>query len=581
MENKICQNCKQDFSIDSEDFLLYQKLGVPAPTFCFQCRLQRRMMFRNERAFYKRKNNAPGKEQQDIVSIHRPETVHTIYDDRTWWSDSWSPMDFGKEYNFSKPFFVQFKELYQTVPLINLSITNMVNCSFCNVSEGDKGSYMITASNRNEDCFYGNRLSVNKQSGDMYIASYNELSYEIVNFSKNYRVFYSTNTHESADSYFLYNCKNCTDCIGCVNLRGKSNCIFNVQYSKEEYKKIKEEFNLHSTSGINAIRSKFDEFVKNSIHKFSHSVKTVDSSGDNLENTSNVKNSFDINEAQDSRNLTWGGFGLRDSMDAGPGVGIQSDLLYDCFDTALQASMCLWTIVVYHSFDVRYSINCHSCEHVFGCHGLRNKKYCILNKQYTKEEYEVLIPKIIEHMNTTPYIDAKGRIFTYGEFFPYEISPFAYNETVAQEYFPLEKNEILQNGWTWYDRADRHYAITMSEDVIPDTIARANENIFNEIIECRNQGLEKAGCTTAFRVTKEECEFYKKLDVPIPHYCPNCRHYNRLLLRNPLKLWHRTCMCEKSGHNHEERCKNEFETSYAPNRPEMIYCEGCYQKEVI
>jgi hypothetical protein len=41
---------------------------------------------------------------------------------------------------------------------------------------------------------------------------------------------------------------------------------------------------------------------------------------------------------------------------------------------------------------------------------------------------------------------------------------------------------------------------------------------------------------------------------------------------NPPKLWHRKCM--------KEGCQNEFETSYAPERPEIVYCEKCYQQEV-
>jgi hypothetical protein len=34
-------------------------------------------------------------------------------------------------------------------------------------------------------------------------------------------------------------------------------------------------------------------------------------------------------------------------------------------------------------------------------------------------------------------------------------------------------------------------------------------------------------------------------------------------------------------HDHENRCPNEFETSYAPDRKEIVYCEACYLKEVI
>ena len=47
----------------------------------------------------------------------------------------------------------------------------------------------------------------------------------------------------------------------------------------------------------------------------------------------------------------------------------------------------------------------------------------------------------------------------------------------------------------------------------------------------------------------------------------------RIFLRLPRRLWHRKCM--------KEGCENEFETAYAPDRPEIVYCERCYQKRYI
>ena len=71
------------------------------------------------------------------------------------------------------------------------------------------------------------------------------------------------------------------------------------------------------------------------------------------------------------------------------------------------------------------------------------------------------------------------------------------------------------------------------------------------------------------------------MNLPLPKFCPNCRHYQRIALRNPFKLWHRKCMCNKKNHSHKaEKCVVEFETSYAPDRPEIIYCEKCYQQEI-
>ena len=577
-ETKICQNCKGSFAIEPEDFTFYDKIKVSPPTFCPECRTQRRMMFRNERVLYKRNNNTIGKDGEQIISIHRPEALVTVYDDRTWWSDAWDPMVYGQEYDFSRPFFEQFKKLYSTIPLINLSVTNNVNCNFCNVSEGDKGCYMVSGSEHNEDTLYSNRIVENKQSSDLYIAFNNELCYDLTNCTKCYRTLFSANSQECADSLFLYNCKNCTDCIGCVNLRNKSHCILNQQYTREEYEKIKKDFALNTHQGISEFTRAFEEFHKTQFFKYANNVKSEGSTGDNILGVTRSSNTFDMQESEDLNYCSWG-MKIKDSYDAGPGIGI-NERLYEVFDM-LNNSDVKFSGVVYNSLNILYSINCHGSSNLFGCYGLRSKKYCILNKQYTKEEYKSLIPKIIQHMKDIPYIDTKARVFSYGEFFPYDISPFAYNETIAQDYFPITKEKAKSSGFDWYDREERHYQITTKNENIPENISSIKDEFINEIIECASKGDMVKQCTKAFKVISQELELYRKLDIPIPRYCYNCRYYNRLVNRNPLKLWHRSCMCDKEGHIHEGKCEVEFETSYAPERPEIIYCEKCYQQEVM
>ena len=53
-EKRNCQNCKIEFPIESEDFLFYEKMEVPAPTWCPDCRMARRLLWRNLRSLYKR-----------------------------------------------------------------------------------------------------------------------------------------------------------------------------------------------------------------------------------------------------------------------------------------------------------------------------------------------------------------------------------------------------------------------------------------------------------------------------------------------------------------------------------------------
>ena len=185
-------------------------------------------------------------------------------------------------------------------------------------------------------------------------------------------------------------------------------------------------------------------------------------------------------------------------------------------------------------------------------------------------------------MNDMPYVDKKGSIYKYGEFFPYEFSPFGYNETVALDYFPKHKEEVVLTGFNWTDREERDYSISIASNDLPDDIKETSDSILNEVISCPNNGNQTTQCTSAYKIRQEDLNFYRQKGLPIPRYCPNCRHYERLKYKNPLRLWHRSCMCCSSGHFHgNSPCSDEFETTYAPERPEKVYCEKCYQSEVL
>jgi hypothetical protein len=323
-------------------------------------------------------------------------------------------------------------------------------------------------------------------------------------------------------------------------------------------------------------------------------LRSVNVVGDNIRNSKNCFSCFDIFEVEDCKYSTWGGYKMKDSYD-GYGAGI-AELLYETVDTGGVSGASAknsFTIVSWDSLDIRYSYNCHSCANLFGCIGFRSKQYCILNKQYTKEEYEELVPRIIKHMNEMPYVDSRGRVYKYGEFFPPDLSPFAYNETIAQEYFPLTKEQALAQGYRWRDPDPKAYTITKKPGDLPDHIRDVRDDILQETIGCAHEGTCNHQCPTAFKVIPQELQFYRRMNLPLPRLCPNCRHYERLAQRNPLKLWHRKCQCagQKSEngvyqntakHQHGDgHCPHEFETSYAPDRKEIVYCEQCYNAEVV
>ncbi|HNW71740.1 MAG TPA: hypothetical protein PKZ36_03075 [Candidatus Paceibacterota bacterium] len=235
--------------------------------------------------------------------------------------------------------------------------------------------------------------------------------------------------------------------------------------------------------------------------------------------------------------------------------------------------------------DIEYSIGLVNCSDCFGCVSLKKKQYYILNKQYTKEEYFKLVEKIKKHMDDFPFIDKKGNIYKYGEFFPIEFSPFGYNNTMAIQYFNMSKEKAEESGYPWIEIPHGEYQITIKSEQLPDSCEEIKTDILKEIIEC-------AMCKNAYRIMENELSFYKKEKLPLPNLCSECRYEIRISDRLKLELYKRQCMCfgenDSSGkykntvkHSHgNNKCGEEFKTGYAPDRPEIIYCEKCYQQEV-
>jgi len=212
-ENKICQSCKNKFTIESDDFAFYEKMKVPAPTFCPDCRSQRRMAWRNERSLYKRKDGLTG---EDIISVFSPDKPFAVYGHENWWSDKWDPMDYGQGYDFAKPFFAQFRELMAKVPFLAITNINPSNSEYCSFADGNKDCYLCFAAGYNERGSYMTRVGFCKDSLDLLGCSKNELCYDNVNCNDSYGLYFSQNCKNCTGSYFLYNCRSCNNCIGCV-----------------------------------------------------------------------------------------------------------------------------------------------------------------------------------------------------------------------------------------------------------------------------------------------------------------------------------------------------------------------------
>jgi len=261
---KTCKKCLANFEITDKDLEFYKKVSpkfgwktyeIPAPTLCPDCRQQRRLSFRNERNLYKRKCDATG---ENIISIYSPDKKLKVYNSDFWWSDKWDALDYGQDFDFNRPFFEQFKELMEKVPVINLSIYNSENCEYNNLISNSKNCYMCFDNEKLENTMYSS-YSINSKNSLDLLWSNAEKSYEILDSDNIYNSFYISFSDNIVDSYFCFNCSNCKNCFWCVNLNNKSYYIFNKKYSKETYFK---EINKLLSLWINNLKNKYKKFLK-------------------------------------------------------------------------------------------------------------------------------------------------------------------------------------------------------------------------------------------------------------------------------------------------------------------------------
>ncbi len=578
-ENRICQSCKSEFIIELEDFSFFKKIGVPPPTWCPRCRFLRRMTFVNERSLYKR---VCGNCNRFIISTYDTSTKLIVWCTECYLSDIWDARDYSRNYDFSTSFLKQFEKLKLDIPNRALYQYGGVDCDYANFCHFSKNVYLSSNVVHCENIMYSKCYHKNnKNCLDSLMVGESDRGYELIKASKNFNSSFLVESDQCIESHFLYDCSNCINCCLSSNLRNKSNVFRNKQLTKDEYKKAIEDLRLETYSRQNKIKEEFKELMKKAIHKYAHIKNSINTIGDFIDNSKNIYNSYGVANSENIKYvfLGAGASTIKDSQDL-----VYVGRVEESYEFILGGSGASRVICSFGCEDgcknLFYCDSCRGCSDCFGCVGLKKKQYCILNKQYSNQEYFEMIQKIKKHMDDMPYIDKVGRKYGFGEFFPSELSSFAYNESIAFEEHPLLKEEALSLGYKWKERETKSYNATIETNDIPDSINDVSDSICEETIECLNKGKVETLCTSAFRILPDELSFYRQMNLPIPRCCPNCRYYERLKWINPFNFYHRQCMCKLEGHNHKGRCSEEFETMYSPDRPEVIYCKSCYQREI-
>ncbi len=245
-----------------------------------------------------------------------------------------------------------------------------------------------------------------------------------------------------------------------MNQRNKQFMIWNVQYEKEDYQAHKAALRLDTLSGIRNVRDQADAFFASQPHRALLMERSEDCTGDRIYDCKGAKHCFDVKDLEDCRYCERLSLSCKTCMDFNS-WGQNSELIYQCSatgDRAYNTKFCSTCITV---ANCEYCFECFHCSDCFGCVGLKNKKFCIFNVQYTKEEYETLKEKTIAHMRHSR---------EYGEFFPMSMCAFAYNESFAPDLFPMTQEEVLARGWRWRDEGGLQKQYMGTDVQLPETV---------------------------------------------------------------------------------------------------------------
>lgn len=545
---RTCKITGKPFIVSEREQELRKSFGAELPDISPVERMRYLMCFRNLSTLY---SDSCDLCHKSTLSIWGTDPVFPVYCRECWYSDAWTPPEMDVDYD--RPFFDQLKDLTMKSPHLALATNpNMINSDYCNAASNLQNCYMSFNVGNSEDCYYAYICLGLKNSIDASISDDAELLYDSLYCNSSYKVFWSEFALNCTDSYFLYDCVDCSNCMLSSGLRHKQYVFDGVQLTKEAYEEKISDLQSGSYATLSQYRVRFEEMKRKYPKRYLVGKNNQDVNGNFISNSQGVDHGYFIVGSENCANV-WNVWSMKDSLDV-VAFGIDTGRCYSCSGVGSGTSEIRYSFWCYEScFNLEYCGLCMSSSNSFGCAFGRNFQYAILNKRYSKEEYEKNVQLVKEKMKE------RGE---YGQMIPSPMVPFAYNESIAQMNMPLTKEEAEKRGFRWVERV----VPPVSQAQIytsPDSIHDVKwEDLTGKVIVCQDSG-------RPFKIIKQEFDFYKKYHIPLPRLHPEVRMFKRYPRELLFNLHEAAC----------SDCGSTVQTSMPED--EKILCELCYQKAVV
>ena len=411
----------------------------------------------------------------------------------------------AKDFNINKSFFNNFRELFTEMKLPNLlHFLENENSDYSDVLVWWKNCYLSNIVTSSENVLYSfsvknsdnifNSIAVWKNTSNVFSSSW---------IDNGFNIFFSKYIINSNNIWFSSNLVWCSECIKCDNLENKKYYINNKKYSKLDYQEKKKKI----------LKNK--DFFYNYYLKLINKSKSFNSKNTNwnfILNWEDIENWYFISDTKNGKNIMFWWWNSENINN----YNVFTWWSWKNIDIYWTMWSWMWNENIYNSIHIAYWNNIYysyyltNCSYCIWCIWLKNKSYCILNKQYTKEEWEKLAVQIFEQMEND---------WTLWDFFPWELNPFYFNDTVAGLIGWFKKEDVEKD---WYMWRDEEIKIDIPEwvEVIKTTDLdkyqwfdsdwnwRINPEILKLVI------VDEKG--NYYRIVKMEYDFLVKHGLPLP-----------------------------------------------------------------
>lgn len=498
-----CQHTQQSFELAPLEKQILADMKLDTPKYAPMVRRQNRLAFRNETHLSSRTCSGTG---ESIISVYDQDTAFPVYKNQYWWGDTWDGVSFGQDYDDEEDFFQQFAALQTKVPRPAIVSYQSENSDYTNCVSCNKDCYLIFSSDFNRDCLYSRWLQHCSDCMDSYYLYRSELCYNCVYSQNLYHCLWAHYASTCNDCLFVYDCRNCQDCFMSHGLRNQKYVFRNKQLSKEQYEQKMNEILPFDRSKLTSLTEEFNKMIASARKPFTFFGR-ADSDIEKSNFITDGEQLYNCRITHTNQKMSHCSNLVESKICCDIDYGGKCELNYNCLEAFPYPYYSVASGFCYGGDHVEYSQHCMNCSEVFGCIGLRRKKFCILNKQYSEEQYFELKHKIINAMR------AEGE---YGQFFPIWLSTFAYNQTNAQDEYPLTVDQAKGAGIPWKDDV----VLTQKHAVVSGDVSGVSNDVVGNVFGC-------VMTNKPFKIGANEVRLLKKFKLPLPNSHPLVRIQKR------------------------------------------------------